>query len=145
MRGKKSWWLAAALAVLGVVFFGLAARMVDAQSAGTPVNLTGMWVFDYANGKKGWMSIVYQPSGSASYLGRFFHPDFGETAVKGMTAREMVKLGQDIMFLTESSTVQWIIFEKIASPTTVSGKIMSQPGGLFPGNTNQIRFMAQKG
>lgn len=145
MRHPKSLCLWALLVVLGVGFLGVRAGDVDAQSAGTPVNLTGMWVMDYANGKKGWMSIVYQPTGTASYLGRYFHPDFGECAVKGMTAREMVMLGQDITFMPESAPVGWIIFEKIASATTVSGKIIAAHGALFPGNVTQIRFMANKG
>jgi hypothetical protein len=142
-------WLVVAAALLGVAIFGALPRMVDAQSSNTPVNLTGMWVMDYENGKKGWMNIVLQPTGAMTYTGRISHQDFGETSLHSNAAREQFKLGNDAVFMVDSFPkgfyVQFLIFEKMASGTMVAGKIIAPPGNLMPGNVTQVKFTARKG
>jgi hypothetical protein len=149
MLKNRKLYLAAAGVILGVAIFGVSARMVDAQSASTPVNLTGMWVMDYENGKKGWMSIVFQPTGAFSYTGRISHPDYGETNLNSNQVRDHFKLGNDAIFTVDifpkGFAVQWVIFEKMASASMVSGKIMAPHGNLFPGNVTQVKFIARKG
>jgi hypothetical protein len=134
----------------GIVVFGTLGRNGHAQSSATEVNLTGMWIMEYENGKKGWMSIVYQPNGPNAYTGRISLPDYGETDIKSATARGLFKLGSDIIFTPAGLAgkgyfVQWVIFDKIASSSMAAGKIMSGHGGLLPGNTSQIKFMATRG
>lgn len=149
MLRNRMVWLVAAAALLGVAIFGALPRMVDAQSSNTPVNLTGMWMMEYENGKKGWMNIVFQPTGTFSYTGRISHPDYGETTLNSNAAREHFKLGNDAVFMVDifpkGFAVQFLIFEKMASSTMVAGKVMAPPGNLFPGNVNQVKFTARKG
>lgn len=151
MKSSKLSLFVVALAVaLGLLVSGIPGRTGHAQSSATEVNLTGMWVIDFENGKKGWMSIVYQPTGPNAYTGRISIPDYGETDVKSATGRGNFKLGQDIIFTPSALGgkgyfVQWVIFDKIASTSMAAGKIMSGQGGLLPGNTSQIKFFATRG
>ena len=150
MSRSKLSLLFAAAAMAGLMAFGALGRDGHAQSAATEVNLTGMWLMEYENGKKGWMSIVYQPTGPVAYTGRISIPDYGETEVKSASHRGYFKLGNDITFTPAALAgkgffVQWVMFDKIASTSMVAGKIISGHGQLLPGNTSKIKFFATRG
>lgn len=143
-----------ALALCSLVFSmvcvpiaGVPTARLEAQSSNTPVNLTGMWSIDFENGKKGWVNIVYQSTGPESYKGRASIPDCGEFNVNSIQVREHFKLGNDAIFnaVGSAGALQYIVFEKVASSSMVSGKIMASQGNLFPGHVAQVKFVARKG
>ncbi len=126
---------------------GVPVADLEAQSSSTPVNLSGMWMIDLENGKKGWINIVYQPTGAESYKGRASIPDSGEFNVNSIQVRDHFKLGNDAIFnaVGNAGPLRYIIFDKVASSTMVSGKIMATHGNLFPGHVAQVKFIARKG
>jgi hypothetical protein len=140
------WCLALGMSLM-VPITGVPNAELNAQSSNTPVNLTGMWTIELENGKKGWMNIVYQTAGAESYKGRASIPDCGEFNVNSIQVREHFKLGNDAIFNAAGSSgaLQYIVFDKMASASMVSGKIMAGQGNLFPGHVAQIKFIARKG
>ncbi len=151
MKSSKPSLFVVALAVaLGLLVSGIHGRTGHAQSSATEVNLTGMWVIDFENGKKGWMSIVYQPTGPTAYTGRISIPDYGETDIKSASHRGYFKLGNDITFTPAAVAgkgyfVQWVIFDRFASTSMAAGKIIAGQGQLLPGNAAKIKFFATRG